>query len=56
MKLDNPVLVRWEYASEERLAKRNEIFRSLIREGNPDDVVVAFVEEAGAEVSAERPR
>jgi SAM-dependent methyltransferase len=50
MKLDNPVLVRWEYASEERLAKRNALFRSLIRGPNPEDVVV----EAVAEVSPKR--
>jgi SAM-dependent methyltransferase len=50
MKLDNPVLVRWEYASEERLTKRNEIFRSLIRGPNPEDVVV----EAVSEISPKR--
>jgi SAM-dependent methyltransferase len=49
MKLDNPLLVRWEFASEERLAKRNEIFRALIHGQNPEDVAVA----AAAEV---RPR
>jgi SAM-dependent methyltransferase len=46
MKLDNPLLVRWEYASEERLAKRNEIFRALIQGENPEDVAVAAVAEA----------
>src|SRR3954451_18364534 len=45
MKLDNPLLVRWEYASEERLAKRNEIFRALIEGDNPEDVAVAAAAE-----------
>ena len=46
MKLDNPLLVRWEFASEERLAKRNEIFRALIQGENPEDVAVAAAVEA----------
>jgi SAM-dependent methyltransferase len=46
MKLDNPLLVRWEYASEERLTKRNEIFRALIQGPNPEDVAL----QAAAEV------
>jgi SAM-dependent methyltransferase len=50
MKLDNPLLVRWEYASEERLAKRNEIFRALIQGPNPEDVAV----EAAAEAKPKR--
>jgi SAM-dependent methyltransferase len=50
MKLDNPLLVRWEYASEERLAKRNEIFRALIEGPNPEDVAL----EAAAEVKPKR--
>ena len=29
-RLDNPMLVRWEFASEERLEKRNQIFRQLL--------------------------
>ena len=29
-RLDNPMLVRWEFASEERLEKRNQIYRQLI--------------------------
>jgi SAM-dependent methyltransferase len=37
MKLDNPLLVRWEYASEERLAKRNEVLRSLSTGPGPED-------------------
>ena len=50
MQLDNPLLVRWEYASEERLAKRNEIFRALIQGPNPEDVAV----EAAAEAKPKR--
>jgi SAM-dependent methyltransferase len=46
MKLDNPLLVRWEYASEERLAKRNSIFRALIEGDNPEDVAFDAVAEA----------
>jgi ubiquinone/menaquinone biosynthesis C-methylase UbiE len=46
MKLDNPLLVRWEYASEERLAKRNSIFRALIEGDNPEDVAFAAVAES----------
>jgi SAM-dependent methyltransferase len=45
MRLDNPLLVRWEYASEERLAKRNEIFHALIQGDNPEDVAVAAAAE-----------
>jgi len=46
MKLDNPLLVRWEYASEERLAKRNSIFRALIEGDNPEDVAFDAVAES----------
>lgn len=46
MKLDNPLLVRWEYASEERLAKRNEILRSLSRGPSPEDAAFDAVAEA----------
>jgi SAM-dependent methyltransferase len=49
VKLDNPLLVQWEYASEERLAKRNALFRALLQGENPEEQ--AF--EAVAEV---RPR
>ena len=35
MRLDNPLLVRWEFASEERLNKRNAIFRALVQGENP---------------------
>jgi ubiquinone/menaquinone biosynthesis C-methylase UbiE len=46
MKLDNPLLVRWEYASEERLAKRNEIQRSLSQGRNVEDHVFDAIAEA----------
>jgi SAM-dependent methyltransferase len=49
MKLDNPLLVRWEFASEERLAKRNEIFRALVQGENPEDVAFSAVAEARPE-------
>jgi SAM-dependent methyltransferase len=45
MRFDNPLLVRWEYASEERLAKRNEIFRNVIDGENPEEVAFAAVAE-----------
>jgi SAM-dependent methyltransferase len=37
VKLDNPLLVRWEYASEERLEKRNAVVRALSRGPGPED-------------------
>ena len=40
-RLDNPMLVRWEFASEERLEKRNQIYRSL---GLPEVEVDIFTE------------
>ena len=46
MKLDNPLLVRWEFASEERLNNRNAIFRSLVEGAHPDDAAVEAVIEA----------
>jgi SAM-dependent methyltransferase len=46
VRLDNPLLVRWEYASEERLAKRNAIFHELIEGDNPEDAAFAAVAEA----------
>ena len=38
MKLDNPLLVGWEYASEERFAKRTALFHALLVGDNPDHV------------------
>lgn len=46
MKLDNPLLVRWEYASEERLAKRNAILRELSQGANPEDAAFDAVAAA----------
>jgi SAM-dependent methyltransferase len=46
VKLDNPVLVRWEYASEERLAKRNAVLRSLSQGPSPEDAAYRAVAEA----------
>ena len=46
MRLDNRLLVRWEYASEERFAKRNAIFRELLDGSNPEDVAFEAVAEA----------
>ena len=43
MRLDNPLLVRWEYASEERFAKRNAIFHELLEGSNPEDVAFEAV-------------
>jgi SAM-dependent methyltransferase len=43
VKLDNPLLVRWEYASEERLEKRNAVLRALSRGPSPEDAAVEAV-------------
>jgi SAM-dependent methyltransferase len=45
MRLDNPLLVRWEYASEERFAKRDAIFHELLQGSNPEDVAFEAVAE-----------
>jgi len=49
MKLDNPLVVQWEYASEERLAKRNETYRELTEGVKPDDAVFEAVREGAPE-------
>ena len=46
LRLDSPLLVRWEFASEERLATRNAIYRQLIEGVNAEDLVVEAVREA----------
>jgi SAM-dependent methyltransferase len=46
MKLDNPLLVGWEYASEERFATRTAIFHSLLVGKNPDDLAYEAIAEA----------
>ena len=45
MRLDNPLLVQWEYASEERLAKRNSTMRALIEAENPEEEVFRAIAE-----------
>jgi SAM-dependent methyltransferase len=45
MRLDNPLLVRWEYASEERFAKRTAIFHALLDGSNPEHVAYDAVAE-----------
>jgi SAM-dependent methyltransferase len=45
LRLDSPLLVRWEFASEERLGTRNAIYRRLIEGVNPEDVVIDAVAE-----------
>ncbi len=47
MKLDNPLVVQWEYASEERLAKRNQTYRELTEGVKADDTVFEAVREVG---------
>jgi SAM-dependent methyltransferase len=49
LRLDNALLVRWEFASEERLATRNSIYRRLIEGVNAEDLVVEAVAEAKPE-------
>ncbi len=46
MRLDNPLLVRWEYASEERFAKRTSIVRDLLEGENPEEIAMGIVAEA----------
>jgi len=46
MRLDNPLLVRWEYASEERFAKRAALLRELVDGDNPDEIAFAAVAES----------
>lgn len=43
--LDNPMLVRWEFASEERLATRNAIYRELTEGDNAEDFVFKAIAE-----------
>ena len=38
-RLDNPMLVRWEFASEERLEKRNALYRRLVEGINAEEVL-----------------
>jgi len=47
VKLDNPLVVQWEYASEERLAKRNQTYRELTEGVIPEEAVFEAIREAG---------
>jgi len=49
MKLDNPLVVQWEYASEERLAKRNQTYRELTEGVIAEDAAFEAVREATPE-------
>lgn len=49
LRLDNPLLVRWEFASEERLATRNALTRQLIEGDNPEEFVFQAVAETKPE-------
>lgn len=49
MKLDNPLVVQWEYASEERLAKRNQTYRELTEGVIAEDAAFEAVREAAPE-------
>jgi SAM-dependent methyltransferase len=65
-RLDNPMLVRWEFASEERLEKRNAIYRRLVEGIDAEVVLFDAVKEfaptrvlevgSGAGAMAERVR
>ena len=44
-RLDNPLLVRWEYASEERLRARNAIYRELTEGETAEDAAFAAIAE-----------
>lgn len=45
LRLDNPTLVGWEFASEERLATRNALYRRLIEGDHAEDVLFEAVRE-----------
>lgn len=44
-RLDNPMLVRWEFASEERLEKRNALHRQLVEGIDAEEVQFAAIQE-----------
>lgn len=46
LKLDSPLLVQWEYASEERLAVRNQTYKDLAEGTSAEEVVFEAVREA----------
>ena len=43
LKLDNPLVVQWEYASEERLAARNAAYRELVEGIDADEVTFDLI-------------
>jgi len=45
LRLDNPMLVTWEFASEERLEKRNAIVQQLIEGVNPEELLFEAIKE-----------
>jgi SAM-dependent methyltransferase len=49
VKLDNPLVVQWEYASEERLAKRNQTYRELTEGVIAEDAAFDAVRESSPE-------
>jgi SAM-dependent methyltransferase len=65
-RIDNPMLVRWEFASEERLEKRNALYRRLVEGVDAEEVLFQAVKEfapsrvldvgCGAGAMAERVR
>jgi SAM-dependent methyltransferase len=44
-RLDNPMLVRWEFASEERLEKRNALYRRLVEGIDAHNILYEAVRE-----------
>jgi SAM-dependent methyltransferase len=44
-RLDNPMLVRWEFASEERLEKRNTLYKRMVEGVDAEEVLFAAVRE-----------
>jgi SAM-dependent methyltransferase len=44
-RLDNPMLVRWEFASEERLQERNALYRRLVEGVDAHEVLLDAVRE-----------
>jgi SAM-dependent methyltransferase len=44
-RLDNPMLVRWEFASEERLEQRNALYRRLVEGVNAEEILFQAVKE-----------
>lgn len=46
-RLDNPMLVRWEFASEERLEKRNALHKRLVEGIDAEEMLFEAVKEFG---------